>query len=435
MDATTPLRRWLRTAGLPLILAAGCHTDRYPGLKYSAERPAAQQPAVAQQPTVARPQAPADPLPLPPVPTSGPYTTTAASPATPTVIPGAGPVTGRAVPAGYTPGGAGILKPVVPHGIPSIKMVAIVGHGNIVTDQEIWEAVRQRPNEYLRPSEQGIIRDDAKEKAIYLEELRRIVERELILDEMYARLKKAGKLAAIEEIREFATKAADKQLRDFRKRYGAKSEQELQEKIFTPQGLTAPVIRRQIQRQMMADEYVRSMLKEKGKGAGLIEIRDYYETHADDFRTADKVKWLDIFISFNRFPTARAAYDYALAVQQQAAAGADFLALVKQHDHGLASGQNGEGIGTARGEIQPVDVEPTVWALQQGQVSGLVQTPTGYHIIKIAQREVAAVRPFDFKMQDEIRRTLMIRFHEREYKRLVEELWRKGVVKVLETPK
>jgi parvulin-like peptidyl-prolyl isomerase len=121
-------------------------------------------------------------------------------------------------------------------------------------------------------------------------------------------------------------------------------------------------------------------------------------------------------------------------VRRQAAGGADIVARVKQYDNGLASGTNGVGVGSKRGEIQPADVEPTVWSLKPGEVSQLIETPAGYHIVKVVERDFAGVRPFDAKVQGEIRERLLRQYREIEYQRLVEDLWRKGPVRVIENP-
>jgi len=412
MDATTPFRRRTRLAAL-LVLAAGCHT------------------AAKTAAPIERGQLPAD------IP--GPIAPVAGAPVTPAVVSGPAvpeqPVSGRAVAASYSPAG-NADKMKLPGGAPRIKVVAVVGAGNIVTDQEVWEAVHQRMGEYVSQVDgpsggKQVVRNDAREKAVYGEELRRTIERELVLDEMYARLKKAGKMNVVEEIKEFSGKGADRTLREMRKSWRVESDDDFRA-ILTSQGLTAPVIRRQIERQSMAEEYVRSMMKEKGIRVGLGDIRTYYDAHPDDFRTPDKVKWLHIFISTNKFPNARAAYDHALALQQKATAGADFVALSKEHDHGYASRQNGEGTGTDRGKIEPADLEPAVWALKPGQVSELLETPVGYHIVKVVEREVSGIRPFDDKTQTAIRRVLLARLQQAEHRKLVEDLWRRGVVKVIE---
>jgi len=314
--------------------------------------------------------------------------------------------------------------------VPQIKVVALIGASNLITDQEVIEAVRQRLGEFRDLPGPARI---AKEKAMYVEELRRIIERELILDDMYAKLKKQSRLALADEIKEFAEKAADQNLGSIRKGSGLNTDEEFQT-MLRAQGLTQPVIHRQMVRQIMADEYVRSAIKEKGRTPGFGDVRAYYEQHANEFKTDDRVKWLDIFISFNKHATREAAYAHADKVRREAASGTDFVALVKQHDNGLAIGANGVGVGSQRGEIQPPDVERIVWALKPGEVSNLVETPTGFHIVKVAERDYAGTRPFDIKVQNQIREKLLRHYREDEYHRLIEELWRKGAVRVIEMP-
>lgn len=390
MDATTPFRR--TPALLGLVVLAGC-TAADPG------RP------------VGRGQSPAEPVPgLPVAPAAPP------APAAPAVAP-----------AAYTPPAAG---PAV--GDPRIKVVAVVGLRNTVTDTEVWEAVRQRASDYITVTDgpnQHIHKDEAKAKAIYQEELRRVIERELVLVEMEAKLKKLGKPAVMDQIKEYAGQTADRRLRMFKDRFKAKSDDDLKG-ILAVQGLTLPVIRRQMERQVMADEYVRTTMKERGKTVGLADVRRYYDAHPAEFATADKVKWLDIFVSAAKFPSREAARAHAEQVRAAAAGGADFVALCKAHDHGLAANQNAEGIGSKRGEIRPEEVEPVVWATAAGGVGPVVETPTGFHVVKVAERQTAGLRAFDQALQDEIRDKLMRDLQEAEYKRLVEQLWQRGTVHV-----
>jgi hypothetical protein len=428
MDAATPFRRLRHAAGV-LLLATGCaaeHTalnDASSAARQdvkAAEQGAKSAAQFVSHPT-ARPQMPTDPIPGSPVTPAAPVAGRPVSPA-------------QATPVSFSPG-RDKLGPALPTGDPRIKMVAIVGAGNIVTDEEVWEATRQRAGEYLRKVDgQGgpqILKDEAKEKEVYRDELRRVIERELILNEMSVRLKKANKLAVIDEIKEFAGKAADRRLREM----GWKPERdEAFRSLLLAQGLTLPVIRRQLERQMMAEEYVRSMLKEKASSIGLTDVRAYFDQHPDEFRTPDRVRWQHIFISLNKFPTPREAYDYALAIQQHAATGADFAELSRKYDHGFSGMKDGTGLGEEHGKIEPKDVEPTVWALKAGEVSGLIETPAGYHIVRVAEREYAGVRPFDETVQKEVRGKLMRQLQDREYRRMVEDLWWKGVARIIEVP-
>lgn len=416
MDAANPLCRCLLLA-VGLVTLIGCQSDR------------AAQIARGQQP-------PRDPL-APLAPTAPPPTA-----ALPAVSPiGGAPVMGS--PVGLTADAKG---PIIPTGlngpaktavtaadllrssVPRVKIVARVGENNVITDQEVIEGVYQQFRELAALD--GHARS-TKQKEMYNQVLRKTIERELILDEMYTKLKKANKMNIIDEVKELSTQSTDRQLRMFRNDTGAKSNEEFAA-ILRTQGLTVEVIRRQMERQFMAEQYISSVLKEKGRRAGLGEVREYYDKHPEEFQTSDRVKWQHLFVAVRNYPNPQAAYNQAAALAAQANAGADFAALSMKHDEGFAKQQKGFGTGEKRNEIQPADLEATVWSLKPGQVSGILQTPTGYHLVKVAERENAGVQRFDAALQNKIRDKLTRAQMETEYQKLVDELWRKGVVRVFD---
>jgi parvulin-like peptidyl-prolyl isomerase len=336
---------------------------------------------------------------------------------------------GSVMPAGASMKSVATAAELLKHGKPRVKVVAIVGANNVITDQEVIESVWQHNDELSKLEGHA---KQAKQKELYTMSLRKTIERELILDEMYAKLKKANKMNVIEEIKDDAVQKTDRQIREMKKKLGMKSDDELHT-FFRIQGLTLAVYRRQMERQLMSQTYIGSMLKEKGRRVGLAEIRDYYDRHPDEFKTPDRVKWQHLFVSFSKHPNAQAAYTHAEGLRQKAASGTDLALLSKQFDDGTAGRAGGFGTGEKRGdEFLPLDIEATVWALKPGQLSGLVQTATGYHIIKVVERDYAGVMPFDSKVQGKIRDKLNDAIFDAEAKKMVDELWRKGVVRVLE---
>src|SRR5262249_53222036 len=149
--------------------------------------------------------------------------------------------------------------------------------------------------------------------------------------------------------------------------------------------------------------------------------------------TPDRVKWQHIFISFTKHSTQQAAYAHADAILKHLAGGADFAATSMRFDNGLAAGQKGFGVGESPTEIAPAELADTVLSkLKPGQMSGPIQTPTGYHIVKVTERDYAGVRPFDSKLQAEIREKLNKKYFDEDEAKLIEELWRKGTVRVIE---
>src|SRR5205807_5807093 len=125
-----------------------------------------------------------------------------------------------------------------------------------------------------------------------------------------------------------------------------------------------------------------------------------------------------------------AARQHAGQVLAAARAGQDFPTLVKQFDHGDARLRNGTGIGQAHGEIVPTQVEPVVWNLRPGEVGPLVDLGFGFHIVRVAERQYAGMKPFDVACQSDIKKKLTGVVADREYKRMVDELKKKATVTV-----
>lgn len=84
--------------------------------------------------------------------------------------------------------------------------------------------------------------------------------------------------------------------------------------------------------------------------------------------------------------------------------GGDFAALVQEYSLDLATKENGGDLGWfPRGLVAP-DLEAAAFALQPGQVSGVVRLGEGYHIVQVIEREAA--RPLSPDMQLDLRLSL-----------------------------
>jgi hypothetical protein len=99
------------------------------------------------------PKAPAGPIAVPPVETGAP---SAPAPASKTAV-------ANVVPAG---------GPSPEQATNQIRPVAVIGSDVVVTDDEVWQMVRQRAVEYIRLT--GTDRD-AREKELFREELRKLI--------------------------------------------------------------------------------------------------------------------------------------------------------------------------------------------------------------------------------------------------------------------
>jgi peptidyl-prolyl cis-trans isomerase SurA len=306
-----------------------------------------------------------------------------------------------------------------------VRIVATIGTTPIY-EREVREAVYQHTELFTMPAHERKI----KEKEMYKEELRKIVERELILDELFSMLGQHKQDSALKQLKEAAAKEADKNFKDIQKRFGLPNEQVLKE-FLQIQGLTMAGLRRQFERNMMMGAYLAERVKPKASNIGP-EVRDYYDDHPDEFQHSDSLKWQDLFVRLDRFNSPEDAKKYADWLFNRAK-NEEFAKLLTL-DQGISKSNGGFGHGEKKGEISPPgppELEPQLFSMKKGEVA-MVPIESGYHIVRIAERTYAGKRPFDEKVQDEIRKKLNNVTSEREYRKIVDSLWRRYRPQIIE---
>src|SRR5260370_3764335 len=132
------------------------------------------------------------------------------------------------------------------------------------------------------------------------------------------------------------------------------------------------------------------------------EVQRYYTSHQDAYRTPERVKVRHILISTPRpGPDGKVdtkAVDEARAkaedVLKQIKAGGNFSELAKKYsqDPGSAS-QGGEYPAATRRTWGP-EFEKAAFEHSPGQISGLVQTSYGFHIIQTEEKQPSGLKPF-----------------------------------------
>jgi len=131
------------------------------------------------------------------------------------------------------------------------------------------------------------------------------------------------------------------------------------------------------------------------------DLQRYYASHQDNYRVPERVKVRHILISAPQ-PGAdgkvdQKAMDEARAkaadVLKQVKAGGNFAELAKKYSQDPGSAANGGELGwVVRGRTVP-EFEKTAFAQSPGQISDLVQTSYGFHIIQTEEKEAAHLRP------------------------------------------
>lgn len=117
------------------------------------------------------------------------------------------------------------------------------------------------------------------------------------------------------------------------------------------------------------------------------------ERHMASITEKQAVRASHILIAIDEESQAQEARKLAQDLLNQAQGGADFGALAKTHSTDQATAAGGGDLGFfKRGEMVP-EFERVAFSLDPGELSDLVLTPFGYHIIKVTEVDEVDPRP------------------------------------------
>lgn len=131
------------------------------------------------------------------------------------------------------------------------------------------------------------------------------------------------------------------------------------------------------------------------------EVARYYSQHQDEYRTPERVRVRHILIKTpppgpdgkvdqKAVDAARARAEELL---KQIRSGGNFAELAKKNSQDPGSADKGGELGwIVKGQTVP-EFEKTAFSQNPGQISGIVQTSYGFHIIETEEKSVAGVKP------------------------------------------
>jgi peptidyl-prolyl cis-trans isomerase D len=138
------------------------------------------------------------------------------------------------------------------------------------------------------------------------------------------------------------------------------------------------------------------------------EIQQYYAAHEADFASPEQVRARHILLKVapDTSPDLKAEVrKKAEEILARARAGEDFATLAKEYSEDTASAQNGGDLGTFPRGRMVQSFEDAAFALEPGQISDVVESPFGFHIIKVEGKDEPHTQPLD-AVRGEIASTL-----------------------------
>src|SRR6266702_127844 len=127
------------------------------------------------------------------------------------------------------------------------------------------------------------------------------------------------------------------------------------------------------------------------------EIRSFYDNNQDKFKRDESVKASHILIGVDSAASAedkKKAREKAEKLRKDLAGGAEFAALAKEYSTCPSSKQGGDLGFFGKGQMVP-SFEKAAFALKHGEISNVVETQFGYHVIKLTEKKPAVTTDFN----------------------------------------
>lgn len=195
----------------------------------------------------------------------------------------------------------------------------------------------------------------------------------------------------------------EQELPSLYKRFGVYTASEVDEKL-RAQGSSFESNRLDFIDQVLAHLY-RSDVIPKDPLIPMVEVRNYYEDHLDEYRYPEQAKWEQLTASFSRSGSREAAMTLITEMGREAYFGGSMQAVARSKSQEPLASKGGLRDWTARGNLSSPVLEAQVFSLPIGLMSEVIEDQVGFHIVRVLERRSAGVRSIS-EVQDEIRQIL-----------------------------
>ena len=261
-----------------------------------------------------------------------------------------------------------------------LNAIAAIVNDEIVTLAE----VNREAQPVIRDAEKKSALDDATRSQIRRAALEHLVEKRLM----------------DQKIRELNIKVGDEEIRqaiDDVKKQNNRASQDVLVSALASQGLTFEQYRSQLKEQIEKLKLVSMEVRAKIQ-VGESEMREYYESNRAKYSEDETFRARHIFFRTSEKKPAdeiKRTMSTALMVLADAKSGKDFAELATSYSEDPAARKDGGALGSfKKGDMMP-ELEAAILAMKPGEVSELVYTASGFHIIKLEERTSGKVKPFE----------------------------------------
>jgi len=143
----------------------------------------------------------------------------------------------------------------------------------------------------------------------------------------------------------------------------------------------------------LKEKYVREKLKDVNWEA---VAKETYQVQKQQYMTDETVRASHILIKVDEKHDDTAAQALARELRERALKGEDFGELAKQYSADSSAARDAGSLGVFKRGQMVKPFEDAVFALQEpGAISEVIQTPFGYHVIRLDEHKMPEQQPFE----------------------------------------
>jgi peptidyl-prolyl cis-trans isomerase SurA len=213
-----------------------------------------------------------------------------------------------------------------------------------------------------------------------------------------------------------SNKEVDAAVEEIRRKNAVNQEQF--EQLLAAEGLTPEAFKQEVEKSLLRTKLVNWALQVEYT-VGERELRDFYQRNADRYRINESYRPSHILFTVPKEATPRKIREIRKRCQEvleRIKNGEDFGELARLYSQDNSSAKDGGDLGYfKKGELLPI-LEKEASNLRIGEVSGIIRTDFGFHILKLLDRKGGKPAPFE-----EIREKIQADYHEKEMEKAFQQ--------------
>jgi parvulin-like peptidyl-prolyl isomerase len=293
------------------------------------------------------------------------------------------------------------------------RVVAVVNQ-EIITLSEV--------EKWINPLKEEIVTKDRLEKRERIQEICRKILEKLIEEKLIEQeVKKSGIKVSSKEVEATLEEV---------KRRNAATQEDL-EKALTADGLTLEVFKKQIEKSLLRQKLISWAVKVETK-AGEKEFREFYEKNMPRYRTKEAYRPGQILFVVPKGATPEEIREIRKKCQkvlEKIRGGEDFGEMALLYSEDASSNKERGDLGYfKRGELLPV-FEREALRLKVGEVSDIIRTEFGFHILKLLDRKGIEPLPYE-EVKERVKADYFDRQMEKAFQQYLSTLKEKSIIEI-----